>query len=295
MLPENNTPTPAAPAEGTNGATPPAESPGVDLKEILNYDPFEPKPGIENTQEPVAGTEVVPPATPPTPPQPDPNTPAAPTLEQFQELQARLTAMEAARYQQQQAPQGGQQQQPQPGQQGQPGTQPQPQRRYGFQVQQQILDGLNAEDPNVRNGSLVTLVNGVGEIIHDTVIAEVRGMIEQMSAAVPQQIQQTTQAAAEQQKVFNDFYGTFPELNQPAFHQLVGTIAGQIGAKKPGGWTPALRDEIGREVYKILKWPIPGQRQNAPKPPAQSSSSSRPGAPAPMGEQVQDMMDLLTP
>lgn len=298
MAQENQANQPAGGTPDAGAGTTPAEAPGVDLKTILDYDPFEAKPGIENSQEPAAGTEVVTPPTQPGTPPPQEQTPQAPTLEQFQELQARIAAMEAARHQQQQAPQGQQQTQPQgqPGQQGQQGqTGTQPQRRYGFQVQQQIFDGLNAEDPNVRNGSLVTLMNGMSEVIHDTVLKEVQGMLEQMAQHVPQQIQQTTQAQAEQKKVFDDFYGTYPELNNPTLHTLVGQIAGQIGAKKPGGWTPALRDEIGREVYRILKWPIPGQRQNVPKPPAQSSSTARPGAPAPMNDQVADMIDLLTP
>lgn len=280
MADEPNAPA-AAPAAPT--ATPaPATPAEPSSSDIMSFDPFAPAKSAEPAaQEPVAPVEPTAPVAP-----------AGPTIEeQLAEANGKIAEFEAWRAQQVAAQAAPAQAQSQP-QQAQPA---QPAKRYGFQVPQQIFEGLNSEDPNQRNQSLVTIMNGVAEVIHDTVLKQVEGMVQEISKQMPQVAQQTVQQQTEHKAVFDDFYGTFPELNQPHFHQFVSQMAQAVGQRmKVNGWSPALRDEIGREVYKALKWPIPGQRTNAPKPPASTSSSARPGSPTPLDEQSKQMLDLLT-
>lgn len=289
-------------ATPTPGATPDAGPPdGVDLKSILDYDPFD-KPAesgktLEEGQEPAGGNVPAPGADPAQVAPTVPGAPPAPTQltqEQIEEMIAERVAAQVAERVAQFQPA-----QPQPGQhQAQPGQQPgapAPQKRYGFQVPQPIFDGLNSEDPQHRNQALVHVMNGVAEVIHDTVLAQVTQLIESVRQEVPAAAQQTVQRTAEAKAVFDDFYGTYPELNDPNIHALVGQISAKIGAKHRGGWSPALRDEIGREVYRVLKWPVPGARGPVAKPAPSSSTSSRPGAPAPQDEQTKEIMDMFGP
>lgn len=290
-----NTPEPAAPATTPETPSAPAGG-GENVQQILNFDPFEPtSAGLPqaNTPQPTDPNAV------PQPGQaPQPGQVAAPTAPQVDPNAERLERIEAALAAMAAQGRGFQPQEPGAPQAPQSGTQPQgqqPQRNYNFQFTPELMQGLNHEDPNVRNQSLVNLVNGVGEIIHNTVLQQVQTMLQSVREEVPQVAQTTTQQLAEHQKVFDDFYGKFPELNQPTFHALVGQIAKSFYDKNPrAGWSPALRDEIGREVYRILKWPVPGARTAAPQPAPQTTPSARGGTPAPLSDQAKEIAEMFS-
>jgi hypothetical protein len=73
-----------------------------------------------------------------------------------------------------------------------------------------------------------------------------------------------------------DFYGTYPQLNQPALRQVVATVARDVIASRgnDGSWNPALRDAIAQRVFGLLQATQGGQ-------PGAPAAFAPPAAPAP--------------
>lgn len=154
---------------------------------------------------------------------------------------------------------------------------------------------MASEDVNERMQGVTTLVNGIGEMVHETVMNEVRQLMESVRTEVPQQIQATAREREQSQALFNDFYGKYPMLNNPRLYGIVTATAAEL-AQQMGvnGWTPEFRDRLGQEVLKTLGWqagapaaqPKPGARPNAVAP-----GGSRPATPQTDG--AQDEMAAL--
>lgn len=287
MLPENDGQTGGAPqgapssspAEGAPAGAPQGGAPPN--SDILNFDPFGPTADQGQPSEPTspeAGAEPQAPA-----PQQLSAPPAAPQGgEDIAALRAQIARLEAAIAQ------------PQAQQPAAPQSQEQRQPRYNARVPEQIMQMMSSEDPMQRMQGVTMLVNGIGEMVHDTVMREVTSTLQNFQQEVPRMAQATVQDHAAQVATFQDFYGKFPELNNPVFYPMVLEVASKIAKEKGAkAWSGELRDAIGQEVYKLLKWQVP----QAPKPKAPAVTPGGSARPAAVNSgtdpQQAAMLDLL--
>lgn len=280
----------AAPAAGSTapaaGASPPADAPssggGSDLESIFRFDPFAPeeKPAAPQAPEATpAPQETQPPAAPSAAPQapaaPQAQTPAVP-----QEIQAKLD--EIARAVQPQQPQ-------------QPQVDPVEQVNlpdYGVTVPPALMQLLSSQNPQEMQQGVQHLVKGVAEMTHRNVVIAMR---RELQAALPQIIQNQVVMHTETQRIHQDFYGKYPQLNNPALYATIQQLGLQT-ARELGiqGWTDALRDEIGRRAMSLFSGLAP-QQAPRPAPVAITPSGARPApnAAPPAGSQERHIQELF--
>src|SRR5690606_19101780 len=79
----------------------------------------------------------------------------------------------------------------------------QPERNYNFQIPQPLFDALNSEDPVQRQNGLVTIMNGVAEVIHNTVLQRVQAAMQQLMEQVPQAAAAQAQSVQERTAAAN--------------------------------------------------------------------------------------------
>lgn len=283
MLPDE--PNGGAPAPAPSGAPSPAAEPSApsagapSTSDILNFDPFGPNTDQGQPSEPAspeAGAA----------PQSAPQQPSAPSpAPQDQDLRAQISRLEGMITAMQQ-PQAAAPQQPQAAEPRAP--------RYNARIPEQIMTMMSSEDPMQRAQGVTHLVNGIGEMVHDTVMREVSTLLQNFQQEVPRLAQATVQDQAAQAATFQDFYGKWPELNNPVFYPMVLEVAGRIAKEKGAtAWSAELRDAIGQEVYKLLKWQVPQGAK--PKAPAVTPGGSARPTSANSGADPQQaaMLDLL--
>lgn len=269
-------PAPSAPA--APAAAPPASgnapADGETLRAALMYDPFaEPTPpkGVGNDPaQPPTALPAAPPAAPPVAPVVAPPAPPDHLSVIAQGVQHLLQT-------QQQSPPQGQQ----------PSADPMADidvPGYNFTIPDGMVAALAHEDPAVRKQGIGALIQGTAQNIHRVVFHAARQHIER---EVPRMVAHAIQQDREQRVIFDDFYGTHKELNNPALHPLVVNVASQM-MRQQGfmGWTPQFRDAVAMQVKGILmastgaSVPGPAPMLPAGSPPALPPSPPvvRPGA-----------------
>lgn len=150
---------------------------------------------------------------------------------------------------------------------------------YVYDIPDPLLQAMNSEDPAERKQGMQVLIQGVAKGIHERVAHAAIKRIEAVQAAVPQMIQAQMQSAQTAQTVSQDFYGKYPQLNNPALKPLIQTVAKQYmeTVKATTGqepqWNEQLRDEIAKKVIEAVSGAIP---QNADVPPQQPAANSAP-------------------
>lgn len=171
----------------------------------------------------------------------------------------------------------------------QPVAQPQPQAKpaadprseparpaYDFAIPDQIMDGLESEDKNIRRGAYKALTDGIA----NRLAQDFGGALQQLVQYIHQQVPQQVLNQVAQRQTFDgmkaDLYGAFPELGRvakqmPAVEQA---IWGQIKAvgERMGitDWTQEFRDGVGRMLHLNLGIPLAGPQTAQPQPQAQS-------------------------
>lgn len=144
---------------------------------------------------------------------------------------------------------------------------------YDYNVPDQLVEMMGSEDPNERKQAMGFLVKGVAQGIHQQIMSTVGSQFQNLQQHIPQTVQQMQQTQAVQQQVATDFYGTYPEFNDPNITPIVQNVAKQVMEEQgKNAWDQSLRDEIGKRVKGILG-KVAGsntqQQQNtAPKTPA---------------------------
>ena len=179
----------------------------------------------------------------------------APQQETQEQLQARLM-YEAARLESQQAEFSRRQQeaasaQTQQAPQQAPAQGPtQADRKFALQVPDQMVDALRSEDPRLVKSAVEAMVNGAAEMAYRTALTEATEQMRTIASEIYSQQQGTV---SQQQQIFNDFYGAYPELNNPDLRIIVRAVGEQV-AKELGTstWGPKLRDLIGTRVRQLL-------------------------------------------
>jgi hypothetical protein len=290
--------------------------------EVLNFDPFDlevdpppsgepggapPVPEAPPVVDPAAPAAAPPPApepqavapvTPPPAEVPPASAPAAPAppepsisdlMALIQRQQGQITEL-TGRLSQPAAPPG----QP-PGQApGQPPTADQI-PDYMFEMPDQLVEALQAEDPAVRKSAYAHLIAGAAQAIHAKMSESLQTTLAPM---IREQIQTSGQESRRRQDMHDDFYGTYAFLNQPQLKPMVASTAGQVAAEwRTNEWSPQMRDEVYRRVIATLQTvqgvvgapaPAPAPVPTVPAPGAPSGAPSpavlgNPGAPAPAG------------
>lgn len=237
-----------------SGTVTPAPTPDPSAEKSGTGAPAKPGETTPATPAPKPG-EQTPPATPPASPDPKPATPPGQSTEALAAQVQTLREM---------IPQMMQQQQPRA-----PETPAADKPHFNFQLPPQLTSALRSEDPNEASAAMGILVNGMANAIRNDYMKVVQ------ESVLPQVVQIAQAQIAqhyEQQRVIDDFYGSYPEFKQPALMPIVANTAMQT-AQQMGAtsWTPALKEAIANNLRAMFPGLQPQQKappQPAP-PPAQ--------------------------
>ena len=263
--------TPASAAEGGEGqqqpTTPPASPQGAD---------------VAPTPQPQPAPQAPAPVATPTPAVP---TPAPQPSADMQALQAQVQALTQLLAQQQQSgaqdPTTGQpaQQQPQA---------PTPEQLLDYSslaIPQNVTEAIFGEDPRVAAQGLNHLITSFGKVVHTRVMQHVDQIVEQR---LTERLTQEHQSS-EQQRMQNEYYGEFPDHNDPGIRLVVSQEAQRIWTENPAlSWDANARRALGAAVNARLgraaPTPQPGAQPApaptpAPRPAAMTGASTRPATP----------------
>jgi len=253
--------TPAAPAEGVPPVVPPVA----------------PAPQAEVVQLPGTIPEPVPPVEP-EPAVVDPE--LALLRETIKQQGNQITQLTQAL-----TPQSQPAQQP-----GQPAVDPDPLPTYQFPIPAEFMESWRSEDPVVQQQALQQLISSIGRTVHRNVRAEYAERVPEM---VRGQVQTQTQTAQASNTIAGDFYGTYPQMNQPTVRPMVQEATREILAEtRQTNWNPTMRDAIARRVMSKVQsisalatgQVAPGQVPTPSNPPVvQPAAALQPGMPVAPG------------
>lgn len=163
---------------------------------------------------------------------------------------------------------------------------------YMFQIPDEIANGVYSDDPSERKAALANLVSGIGQSVHQTLMAEFENKLSSVQKELPERMSQTVEAQNLREQIRQDFYGNYKELDRPELYPLVKHFTGQVMAEgKYKSWGPALRDEIGKRTKAYLE--SFGAPKAQPKPPAMTAPQSRPPQKVPgLEDEIAELIDL---
>lgn len=163
---------------------------------------------------------------------------------------------------------------------------------YNFNVPPQLMQAIESEDPAVRKQGIESLLRGVAMAVHRNIRDESNAFQnKRLPDMVNAMIQQSTVAS----EVHRDFYGKYPELNQPHLRHLVQQVGAEIMQQtRTTQWSPRLRDAIAARVKQVVQFgPQPSAQPPAPVPPANFGGTPRqPLAPTTPSDDVKDTLEL---
>lgn len=163
---------------------------------------------------------------------------------------------------------------------------------YMYDVPDQIMAAMASEDPVQRKEGVKHLLGGIGRTIHRNIMRE----IATAQAQIPQMVTGMIKEQAYRQRIHDDFYGEYKDLNAPHLIPVVTATFGDLlqqGKVQKDSWSQKTRDIVAREVYKRLGRPFPtkGQPpvQKPQVPPKQIGGNRGPGAGAPQSNTADDI------
>ena len=124
---------------------------------------------------------------------------------------------------------------------------------YNFEVPDQLVSMLASEDAGERKQAIAALVRGTAQTVHQQMLEVVKHVQE----SVPNTIQQHVQQQQVQQQVNTEFYGKYPQLNNPNLRPVVAKVAQglmqqQLAVGIQPSWSPQFMEQVGGEVLKLL-------------------------------------------
>jgi hypothetical protein len=120
---------------------------------------------------------------------------------------------------------------------------------YSFQMPPDLVQGLGSEDDGVRSQALTHLVSSIGQLIHKNLREEIDTRMETVPQTVQSQIRQQAQA----KDVFQDFYGSYPQLNNDGLRPIITRVASQLWeAQGRPAYSPQFRDQLAQQVFAVL-------------------------------------------
>lgn len=125
----------------------------------------------------------------------------------------------------------------------------------GINIPDQLLAAMNSENPTERKMATTHLIASSMRTVHRMVLEQsVKMMQQQVAQAVPRFVQQQIMAHQRQQEVYQDFYGTFPDLSAPEIRPVIMATAERLQTEMNNpGWTPQFRDALGKRVRDLLR------------------------------------------
>lgn len=304
--PEGDGAAPAPVADTTT--TPPAstESTPSQIRELLDFDPFEPAPdaGQEGevktaaTPAPAGGekkkvgdAQVPPSDAEAAPAKPDP---VAQQLEQVANLLRQQTEA-AAR--------------PKPAEAEKGAKAP----KFNLSIPESISKALlSSEEPTERVAALTEFANGLSNLVHEEIMKEVRTNLAEIVRRIPEIAGNQVRELTTQQEMQNDFWNAasgqhIPEAMRLPRSKEMGqfvaltaqSLAMELKAQgKDLGWTPEFRNEVLKRVCTGLGRAVPSaapaqpQRPNGNLPPRQPKPAAFATGQGGRGDQVTYKSDL---
>lgn len=223
-------------------------------------------------------------------------------------LEATVSALQAEVERLRANPQGGQ---PQAGQPSAPSTeQPAGEQpfRYALTLPEKVQQALLSDDPQQNVSAINTIVNDLGTIVHNTVLAQVRGemrgMIQNLaSMASEADSGQARSQAKEQAK--EQYYGAFPAHKNALIEPIIVAENAKLAAAYPNSpWDQNWINALGARVNGVLEQ-LGAKPVEQPAVPAPNPPPSRPAAMLPAGNRgaaptgdvslSDEVMDTLDP
>lgn len=267
----------------TGGETAPASLSSTPVErtpeEELRYDPFALDPFPKKPEAPAPATTPA-----PTPgPAVDPATQSPAYQALLQQVQTLKTQLDTLR-------------QPSAPTPATPPATPAPARppRFNAQLPQQVFEALNAEDPMQRYNAMNGMLNALANAVHAAAMQDMQQYIQnEYTPRQTQALQTSLQARETSAAVARDFYGKYPELDDPVLHPTVMAVAQQYYSELGGAreWNAHDRDEIGKRVRAALQRVRPTVAPPAPAP-RLTTRGARPTAPQ-LTEQQRHMNDFF--
>lgn len=178
--------------------------------------------------------------------------------------------------------------------------------QYEFNLTDDMDKLLLSEDPTDRRRALLMMAQGVAQSVHRRVREEYRQHFTDAIGKYEKTFNGRLSAIGSAQRIYNDFYGTYPQLQKEELLPVVQAVTGQVTKEMGNSWSPQIRDEIARRVFTVLTSVQPPQAEprspaptpppaRMPRPPVMRGMTTRPAAPAPPapGSQEQHMQDVL--
>lgn len=148
-------------------------------------------------------------------------------------------------------PQGGTQK-PAGGQRQDQGQQDGP--KYDFNIPQQLVQALTSDKPEDFVMGLKGFATGVALAVHQQMLTQMKPVIENMlKTHVPQMLTPALEGYNTRKAIFDDFYGTYKELNNPRLYGTIAQTTQEVMTElKTNQWSPAVRDMVAKRVKDYL-------------------------------------------
>lgn len=152
---------------------------------------------------------------------------------------------------------------------------------YAFQIPDKMVEAFASEDPEERRAAIGALVQGVSQSIHKTLRVEFQQKLQAEVGQVLPQVMNVLQYQNQAKTINSDFYGKYPVLNTPEFHDIVSQTSREyMQANNVSKWSAEVRDKIAELVFQRLgmkKAPVAKPQKFTPqttRPAAQGKNNS---------------------
>ena len=147
---------------------------------------------------------------------------------------------------------------------------------YGYNIPDQVMQGLSSEDPAIAKQALGTIATGISRHVHQTVLSMTRQMIQQSLIPHMKQEMESAIAAAE---IFRDFYGDYKDLNDNAFRPMIVAEAQRLAQTHGANFAygPQFKQQLAAAIYAKLGRQMPGAQAPQGQPQAQYTPPAPPG------------------
>lgn len=171
---------------------------------------------------------------------------------------------------------------------------------YDFDIPDELVDAISAEDPRVRKMALRALVKGTATAIHQEMMREIEPKLKEIPLATEASLSARQAQIAQRDAVLRDFYEKFPELAKEELSPFLANVAQKVMVETGiSSWNETLRDAVGNRARQILGMALPAApvgkvvKPAVPAPPpAMAGSNTRPPNAA-SGRAVDEVWDLV--
>lgn len=124
---------------------------------------------------------------------------------------------------------------------------------YDFEIPNDIVEGVVAEDTATRQAALRKLVAGMGHSFHTSIRQEVQQKLDAAKNEFQQTAEQTAGRQTQTQQIYTDYFGQYPKHDSEVVRPIVQTKAREVMREwNVQEWSVQVRDEIGRRVEQTL-------------------------------------------